>query len=71
MDWYQAWFNDDYLALYPHRNEEDAARLVVMTRSAGFSVDEMAKAERVDPHTLRQRRLRAERRIRQGLGLAL
>ena len=28
MDWYQAWFNDDYLALYPHRNEEDAARLV-------------------------------------------
>ncbi len=28
MDWYQAWFNDDYLALYPHRNEADAARLV-------------------------------------------
>lgn len=28
MDWFESWFNDDYLALYPHRNEADAARLV-------------------------------------------
>lgn len=50
---------------------EDMARLVVMTRSAGFSVDEIAKARHIDPRTLRQRRLRAERQIRKGLSLAL
>ena len=49
---------------------EDAARLVVMTRAAGFSVDELAAAEKVDPQTLRQRRLRTERRVRQSLTLA-
>lgn len=51
------------------RVREDAARLVVMTRVAGVSVDELAAAEDVDPQTLRQRRLRAERRVRQGLTL--
>lgn len=49
------------------RVREDAARLVVMTRAAGVSVDELAAAEDVDPLTLRQRRLRAERRVRQSL----
>lgn len=48
-----------------------AARLVVLTRAGGFSVDELAAVEKVDPHTLRQRRLRAERRVRQGLSLAM
>lgn len=48
-----------------------AARLVVLTRVGGFSVDELAAAESVDPQTLRQRRLRAERRVRQGLSLAV
>ncbi len=51
------------------RVREDAARLVVMTRAAGFSVDELAAAEDVDPQTLRQRRLRAERRVRQSLSV--
>ena len=50
---------------------EDAARLVVMTRAGGFSVDELADAEQVSPQTLRQRRLRAERRVRHSLSLAL
>ena len=53
------------------RIREDAARLVVMTRTAGVSVDELAAAEDVDPQTLRQRRLRAERRVRESLSLAL
>jgi len=52
------------------RIREDAARLVVMTRAAGFSVDELAAAEGVDPQTFRQRRLRAERRVRQSLSVA-
>ncbi|MDF1597513.1 MAG: hypothetical protein P1T08_15650 [Acidimicrobiia bacterium] len=52
------------------RVREGEARLVVMTRVAGVSVDELAAAEDVDPQTLRQRRLRAERRVRQGLTLA-
>lgn len=49
----------------------DAARLVVMTRAGGFSVDDLAAADGVDPQTLRQRRLRAERRVRQGLSLTV
>lgn len=53
------------------RVRDDAARLVVLTRAAGLSVDELAAAERVGPQTLRQRRLRAERRLRHGLSLAL
>jgi DNA-directed RNA polymerase specialized sigma24 family protein len=53
------------------RLRPDAARLVVLTRAGGFSVDELAAVESVHPHTLRQRRLRAERRVRQGLSLAV
>ncbi len=45
------------------RVREDAARLVVLTRAGGVSVDEPAAVGGVDPHTLRQRRLRAERRV--------
>lgn len=52
------------------RVREEEARLVVMTRVAGVSVDQLAAADDVDPQTLRQRRLRAERRVRQGLTLA-
>jgi hypothetical protein len=46
------------------RVREDAARLVVMTRAAGVTVVASAAAEDVDFQTLRQRRLRAERRVR-------
>ena len=53
------------------RVRDDAARLVVMTRVAGVSVDEAAAAQGVDPQTLRQRRLRTERRVRQSPGLSL
>jgi DNA-directed RNA polymerase specialized sigma24 family protein len=53
------------------RVREEEARLVVMTRAGGFSVNELADAEHVDPQTLRQRRLRTERRVRQSLSLAL
>ena len=52
------------------RIREDAARLVVLTRTAGVSVEELASAQDVDPQTMRQRRLRAERRVRHGLSLA-
>ncbi len=51
------------------RVRDDAARLVVMTRVAGVSVEELADAHQVDPQTLRQRRLRTERRVRQSLAL--
>lgn len=27
-DWYHDWFDEDYLALYPHRNEKEASRFV-------------------------------------------
>jgi hypothetical protein len=53
------------------RLSPDSARLVVLTRAGGFSVDELADVETLDPHTLRQRRLRAEQRVRQGLSLAV
>lgn len=52
------------------RVREDTARLVVLTRAAGVSVDELAAAEGVDPQTLRRRRLRAERRVRESLVVA-
>lgn len=29
-EWFARWFNDDYLALYPHRNEADAADAIAM-----------------------------------------
>jgi hypothetical protein len=51
------------------RIREDAARLVVLTRTGGVSVEELASAHNIDPQTLRQRRLRAERRVRHGLSL--
>jgi len=51
------------------RVREDAARLVVMTRAGDVSVEEVAVGQGVDPHTLRQRRLRVERRVRQGPAL--
>ena len=50
--------------------QDDAARLVVMTRVAGVTVDEVAVAQDVDPETLRQRRLRTERRLQQSLVLS-
>ena len=53
------------------RVRDDAARLVVMTRVAGVSVNEVAAAQEVDPQTLRQRRLRTERRVQQSLVLSL
>lgn len=64
---------DQLVALVQERGRlrPDSARLVVLTRAGGFSVDELAAVARVDPHTLRQRRLRAERRVRQGLSLAV
>lgn len=51
------------------RVRDDAARLVVMTRVAGVPVEELAYGQQVDPQTLRQRRLRTERRVRQSLPL--
>ena len=32
-EWFEEWFNEDYLALYPHRDEADATRLVALLRS--------------------------------------
>ncbi|HDH26766.1 MAG TPA: hypothetical protein ENH00_11355 [Actinobacteria bacterium] len=52
------------------RVRDDAARLVVMTRVAGVTVDELAVAQEIDPQTLRRRRLRTERRVRQSMALA-
>jgi len=31
-EWFEHWFNEDYLALYPHRDEADAERLVDLIR---------------------------------------
>lgn len=47
------------------RVRDDVARLVVMTRVASVTVDELADAQDVDPQTLRQRCMR------QSLALAL
>lgn len=36
-DWFTSWFTDDYLALYPHRDAADAARLVrLITQVTGW-----------------------------------
>lgn len=32
-EWFEQWFNDEYLALYPHRDDADAGRLVAALRS--------------------------------------
>ena len=35
-DWFESWFGEEYVALYPHRNEEDAERAVeLIERSLG------------------------------------
>lgn len=31
-EWFEEWFNDEYLALYPHRDEADAEQLVALLR---------------------------------------
>jgi SAM-dependent methyltransferase len=31
-EWFERWFNEDYLALYPHRDDADAERLVGLIR---------------------------------------
>lgn len=31
-EWFADWFNEDYLALYPHRNEAEAAKAVALIR---------------------------------------
>jgi SAM-dependent methyltransferase len=33
-EWFEEWFHDEYLALYPHRDEADAAQLVALLRAA-------------------------------------
>ena len=52
------------------RLREDAARLVVLTRAGGVSVSELAAITEVSPQTMRQQRLRAEKRLRHGLSVA-
>ncbi|MDQ6718756.1 MAG: class I SAM-dependent methyltransferase [Gemmatimonadota bacterium] len=39
--WYEQWFGDDYLALYPHRDGREAARVValLLRKLAGKNVD--------------------------------
>lgn len=32
-EWFEEWFHDEYLALYPHRDEADAERLVDLLRA--------------------------------------
>ena len=32
-DWYETWFGEEYLALYPHRDKAEAARAVELIRS--------------------------------------
>jgi hypothetical protein len=49
------------------RLRDEAARLVVLTRAGGVSVDELAAVTHVHPQTMRQQRLRAEQRLRRSL----
>lgn len=44
-----------------------SARLIVLTRVAGVSVSELAEAEGASEQTLRQRRLRAEAKLREAV----
>jgi SAM-dependent methyltransferase len=38
-EWFEEWFNDEYLALYPHRDEADAAQLVgLLRREVGWEM---------------------------------
>lgn len=52
------------------RLREETARLVVLTRAGGISLDDLAAVSHVHPQTLRQQRLRAEKRLRRSLSLA-
>ncbi len=52
------------------RVREETARLVVLTRAGGVSIDELAAVSGVLPQTMRQQRLRAEQRLRRVLSLA-
>jgi hypothetical protein len=52
------------------RLREDAARLVVLTRAGGVSVNELAAITEASPQTMRQQRLRAEKRLRHRLSVA-
>ncbi len=49
---------------------DETARLVVLTRAGGVSVEDLAAMRDVHPQTLRQQRLRAEERLRRSLSLA-
>ena len=49
---------------------DETARLVVLTRAGGVTVDELAALTHVQPQTIRQQRLRAEQRLRRSLSLA-
>ena len=31
-EWFEQWFGEEYHALYPHRDEEDARRAVALIR---------------------------------------
>lgn len=51
------------------RLRDETARLVVLTRAGGVSVDELAAVAHIHPQTMRQQRLRAEQRLRRSLSL--
>jgi SAM-dependent methyltransferase len=39
-EWFEEWFGEEYLALYPHRDEEDARHLVsLLSRLIGWGAD--------------------------------
>jgi hypothetical protein len=52
------------------RLRDETARLVVLTRAGGVTVDELAAVTHIHPQTIRQQRLRAEQRLRRSLSLA-
>lgn len=51
------------------RLREETARLVVLTRAGGVSIEELAASLSAKPQTLRRQRLRAEQRLRASLSL--
>jgi len=52
------------------RLRDETARLIVLTRAGGVSVDELAAVTHTHPQTMRQQRLRAEQRLRRSLSIA-
>lgn len=40
-EWFRDWFGDEYLALYPHRDEEEAARAVRLFLDSVGSTDQL------------------------------